>query len=64
MILQMSTEAVSQLIGSVGFPIVAFLLMFQLARSTIKENTTALRGLRLEMEKQRSNRLDRDREGD
>tara|TARA_R100000656_G_scaffold123546_1_gene100257 strand:+ start:592 stop:738 length:147 start_codon:yes stop_codon:yes gene_type:complete len=33
------------IIGSVGFPIVAFLLMYRLNEKTIKENTAAIKAL-------------------
>lgn len=35
-------ESIITLISNVGFPIVAFLLMFRLTNSTIKENTNTL----------------------
>lgn len=42
----MIESEVLQLINSVGFPIVAFLLMYHLTKTTIKENTQALQDLR------------------
>lgn len=34
--------ALAETISTIGFPIVAYLLMFKLARDTIQENTKAL----------------------
>jgi len=48
-------------IATVGFPIVAFILMYRMARDTIKENTEAVRDLRGEMQqihRQRERRAD------
>lgn len=41
------------LISNVGFPIVAFLLMYRMARDTIKDNTEAIEGLKNEMQRLR-----------
>ena len=38
-------DAINQLIQNVGFPIVAFLLMWQMATKTMKENTRAINKL-------------------
>jgi len=35
----------ADLVGSVGFPIGAFLLMYSFATKTLKENTAAIRDL-------------------
>jgi len=35
----------TSLISTVGFPIVAFLLMYRLVDKTIKENTSAIKAL-------------------
>lgn len=51
MILNIVDPSVVQLINNVGFPIVAFLLMYRLATNTIKENTEALKNLKLQMER-------------
>jgi len=40
-----------QAISTVGFPIVAFLLMFYQSNTTIKANTTALKELTLILKK-------------
>jgi len=40
-------------ISQVGFPIVAFLLMYYQSTRTIKENTTVLRELVVEMKRRR-----------
>jgi len=45
------TTQVTNLISNVGFPITAFLLMYRMARQTIKENTEALQELRTEIKK-------------
>lgn len=37
------------LISNVGFPIAAFMLMWRLTTSTIKENTEVLRQLKIEI---------------
>ena len=37
---------IETLISSVGFPIVAFLLMFSFSRTTVKENTQAIKELK------------------
>lgn len=42
-------ELITQAISTVGFPIVAFLLMYRMARETIKENTEAVNELRQEL---------------
>lgn len=42
-------EGMSQFISTVGFPIVAFVLMYRMARQTIKENTEALAELQKEI---------------
>ncbi len=39
------------LINTVGFPIFAFLLMYHLVRTTIKENSVAIRKLTIAIEK-------------
>ena len=39
-------EQLIAIITQVGFPIVAFLLMYQMNRTTIKDNTTALKELK------------------
>lgn len=39
----------TQAISTVGFPIVAYLLMYRFAKNTVKENTTAIRELRSEI---------------
>lgn len=36
-------------ISNVGFPIVAFVLMYRFAKETVKENTQAIRELRSEI---------------
>lgn len=48
-------ETALQAVSTVGFPVVAYLLMFRLARDTIKENTEALQGLRQEMTRLKDN---------
>lgn len=35
-------EDLSQLIGNVGFPIAAFVMMYYMCNSTLKENTRAI----------------------
>jgi uncharacterized membrane protein len=48
----MTTEqAVVSAISNVGFPIVAFLLMYRMSRETIKENTEALQNLKGEIKR-------------
>jgi len=42
---------IENLISTVGFPIVAFLLMYYQANTTIKQNTEALRELVTEIKK-------------
>jgi len=42
-----------EMIGSVGFPIVAFLLMYWQARTTIRENTHAINELVLELRRRK-----------
>jgi len=49
MILQASTDVMG-MISNVGFPIAAFLLMYRLATKTMKENTEAIRDLRVQLE--------------
>ena len=48
-ILQASGDMVS-MISNVGFPIAAFLLMYRMATSTMKENTEAIKNLTLQLE--------------
>jgi len=43
-------ELIIQLISNVGFPIVAFLLMYRLTQTTIKDNTKAINNLAVKME--------------
>lgn len=43
------SETAVAAISQVGFPIVAFLLMYRMARQTIKENTEALEKLAAEV---------------
>jgi hypothetical protein len=50
MILQASTDMFVNMIANVGFPIAAFVMMYRLATSTIRENTEALQELRLQLE--------------
>jgi len=50
MILQTSMDMFTQMIANVGFPIAAFIMMYRLATSTIKENTQALQDLKLQLE--------------
>lgn len=38
-------------ISTVGFPIVAFMLMYRMANQTIKQNTQALQNMRQELER-------------
>jgi hypothetical protein len=49
MIIQTSTDFVG-MVSNVGFPIAAFLLMYRLATKTMKENTEAIRDLRIQLE--------------
>jgi len=50
----MTTEqAVLQAISTVGFPIVAYLLMYRFAKETVRENTEAIRDLRGEIQRTR-----------
>jgi len=42
-------QEITTAISTVGFPIVAFLLMYRLTKETIKENTEALVELRQEI---------------
>jgi hypothetical protein len=44
-------QEVAAFIGQVGFPVVAFYLMYNMAKDTIKENTSALVEIRLTLEK-------------
>lgn len=48
----MDPTAMSQLVSTVGFPIVAFLLMYRMARDTIQENTRALNQLEKRLQKE------------
>jgi hypothetical protein len=50
MILQTSMDMFTQMIANVGFPIAAFVMMYRLATSTIRENTQALQELKLQLE--------------
>ena len=45
----MEAQMLTQAISAVGFPIVAYLLMYRFARNTVKENTAAIRELRSEI---------------
>lgn len=45
----METEIILQSISTVGFPIVAFILMYRFAKETVRENTEAIRELRNEI---------------
>jgi len=49
MILQASTD-VTSMISNVGFPIAAFLLMYRLATTTMRDNTEAIQNLTLQLE--------------
>lgn len=42
-------DVITTAISTVGFPIVAFLLMYRFARETVKENTEAVRELKNEL---------------
>jgi len=44
-------ESITEFISNVGFPILAFLLMYRMANSTIKENTIALTELKKAIER-------------
>jgi len=44
-------QEVGQLAAQVGFPVVAFYLIYDMAKNTIKENTAALVNIRLTLEK-------------
>lgn len=44
-----AAEAYANLVGSVGFPIAAFYLMYRMANDAIKENTKAITDLRREI---------------
>jgi hypothetical protein len=44
-------QEVAAFIGQVGFPVVAFYLMYNMAKETIKENTETLVQVRLTLEK-------------
>jgi hypothetical protein len=44
----MSIEPIAA-VSQVGFPIVAFILMYKFARDTVKENTKAIRELQTEV---------------
>lgn len=41
----MDINGITQLIGTVGFPIVAYIMMFYMCNNTIKENTDAINRL-------------------
>ena len=41
----MDINAITTLIGTVGFPIVAYCMMFYMCNTTIKENTDAINRL-------------------
>lgn len=43
-------EAISKFIKDVGFPILAFLMMFWLCTTVMQENTVALEGLTVAIE--------------
>lgn len=47
----MTEQAMLSAISTVGFPIVAFLLMYRFARDTVKENTAAIRDLHDELQR-------------
>jgi len=47
----MSYETVLQAVSSVGFPIVAYILMWRFARNTMRENTAAIKELQTEIRK-------------
>jgi hypothetical protein len=47
----MSLETLIPYVNQVGFPIVAFFLMYYLASKTIKENTRAINELTLKLKK-------------
>ena len=49
----MIEEGILSSIADVGFPIVAFLLMWYQSTKTIKENTKVLRELVLELQRRR-----------
>jgi len=38
-------EAVTAAVGAIGFPIVAFYMMYQMCNNTLKDNTTATKEL-------------------
>jgi len=44
-------QEIGAVVAQVGFPVVAFYLMFTMAKDTIKENTKALIDIRLVLEK-------------
>ena len=46
----MDANVIMQAISNVGFPIVAFCLMWYLCNTTIKENTQAITELRITMD--------------
>ena len=46
----MDVNVIMQAISNVGFPIVAFCLMWYLCNTTIKENTQAITELRITMD--------------
>ena len=46
----MDVDVIMQAISNVGFPIVAFCLMWYLCNTTIKENTQAITELRITMD--------------
>jgi len=45
----MISQNITQMISTVGFPIVAYLLMYKMAKDTIKENTRTLQELQNEI---------------
>jgi len=49
-LIQMSVEQFSGMVSNMGFPIVAFYLMYRMATSTISENTAAIHELSLQLE--------------
>lgn len=50
-VILLANDAAISAISTVGFPIVAFILMYRFATETVKENTEAIRELRTEMAK-------------
>lgn len=49
-ILIQNLEAISKFIKDVGFPIIAFLMMFWLCTTVMEDNTTAIEGLTVAIE--------------